>query len=281
MKDLTTSGPPDVYKMNVHIFGAADSTCSANYTIQRTAEDNKHNFSSTAVNIVQRDFYVDDLITSVDTTSTAIQSTRELSELLHKGGFHLHKWISNSHDVMKTINKTERAITDVVLELDNLPVQPTLRLKINVTENVFVFTPKLENQSLRKHGVVSVFSSIFDPCVFLLTFVLWAKCVIQELYQKGLYRDETLQYDMQLKWTQWLSKGEKLNMLKIPRHHTALTSNVQLTETNMFSDASERGFGAVAYLRYTNDNNILCSFIVAKSSEDPIKPVLYIPRLKL
>ena len=110
-----------------------------------SAKDNKRNFSSTAVNIVQRDFIVDDLITSVDSTATAIQLARELSELLHKGGFHLHKWIFNSHDVMKTITKTERAVTDVDLELDNLPVQPTLRLKSNVTEDAFVFTFSRQN----------------------------------------------------------------------------------------------------------------------------------------
>ena len=266
-EDLTTPGPPDVYKMNVHIFGPADSPCCANYAIQRTAEDNKRNFSSTAVNIVQRDFYVDDLITSVDTTSTAIQSTRELSKLLHKGGFHLHKWISNSHDVMKTITNTERAITDVDLELDNLPVQRTLGLKWNVTKDAFVFMPKLENK--------------VDPCGFLSPFVLRAKCVIQELWRKGLDWDDTLPYDMQLKWTQWLSEVEKLNTLKIPRHHTALTSNVQQTEIHMFSDASERGFGAVAYLRYTSNNNIVCSFIAAKSRVAPIKPALSIPRLEL
>ena len=246
-----------------------------------SAKANKPNFSSTAVNTVQRDFIVDDLITSVDTTSTAIPSTRELSELLHKGGFHLHKRISNSHDVMKTITNTERAVTDVDLELDNLPVQPTLRLKSNVTEDAFVFTPKLENQSLTKHRVVSVFSSVFDPCVFLLIFVLWVKCVIQELWRKGLDWDKTIPYAMQLKWMQWLSEVKKLNTLKITQHHTALTSNVQQTEIHMFSDASEWGFGAVAYLRYTIDNNIVCSFIAAKSSEDPIKPVLSIPRLEL
>ena len=49
----------------------------------------------------------------------------------------------------------------------------------------------------------------------------------------------------------------------------------------MFSDASERGFGAVAYLRYTSNNNIVCSFIAAKSPVAPIKPALSIPRLEL
>ena len=86
---------------------------------------------------------------------------------------------------------------------------------------------------------------------------------------------------MQLKWTQWLGEVEKLNTLKIPRHHTTLTSNIQLTEIHMFSDASKRGFGAVAHLCYAFDNKIVCSFIAAKSLEDPIKPVLSVQRLEL
>ena len=40
----STDEAPQVYVMTVHIFGAADSTCSANCILLRTADDNEGSF---------------------------------------------------------------------------------------------------------------------------------------------------------------------------------------------------------------------------------------------
>ena len=38
-RDLDETRPPDEYQMTVHVFGAVDSPCCANYALQRTALD--------------------------------------------------------------------------------------------------------------------------------------------------------------------------------------------------------------------------------------------------
>ena len=48
-------------------------------------------FSSETVDAVMRDFYVDDFLKSFETTSQAEEITKELQELLAKGGFQLTK----------------------------------------------------------------------------------------------------------------------------------------------------------------------------------------------
>ena len=54
--------PPDEYVMTVHVFGATDSPCCANYCLKRTAEDNKDEYDISVVETVRRHFYVDDML---------------------------------------------------------------------------------------------------------------------------------------------------------------------------------------------------------------------------
>jgi hypothetical protein len=54
----------------------------------------------------------------------------------------------------------------------------------------------------------------------------------------------------------------------------------QNLELHVFCDASEFGFAAVAYLRQAGEN-VLCSFLAARSHVAPLKSVLTIPKLEL
>jgi hypothetical protein len=56
---------PEEYHMNVHIFGAKDSPSITNYALKKTARDNTCDFSETAVKVVEKDFYVDNLLKSL------------------------------------------------------------------------------------------------------------------------------------------------------------------------------------------------------------------------
>lgn len=78
---------PKTFQMLVHIFGATTSPSICGYALRRTAAHNSKGFSSETIDAVMRDFYVDDLLKSFDTTSRAVEITKELQELLAKGGF--------------------------------------------------------------------------------------------------------------------------------------------------------------------------------------------------
>ncbi len=49
--------------------------------------DNQHEFDADVIDMVNRDFYVDDLLKSVENTLDAIRMCRKLSDLLSLGGF--------------------------------------------------------------------------------------------------------------------------------------------------------------------------------------------------
>lgn len=89
---------PKTFQMLVHIFGATSSPSICGYASRRTASDNSEGFSSETVDAVMRDFYVDDLLKSFETTSQAVEITKELQEVLAKGGFQLTKVMSNERN---------------------------------------------------------------------------------------------------------------------------------------------------------------------------------------
>ena len=91
---------PKTYQMLVHIFGAKSSPSVAGYALRRTAKDNEKDFSQEAVDAVLKDFYVDDLLKSFADSERAVQVSKQLQELLARGGFELTKWISNSRSVL-------------------------------------------------------------------------------------------------------------------------------------------------------------------------------------
>jgi len=94
---------PSEFQMTSHLFGAIDSPSCANFCLKRAAEDNKGNFSENAVNAVNNDFYVDDVIKSVKTVEEARPLANEVTSLLAEAGFKLTKWMSNSRDVLSVI----------------------------------------------------------------------------------------------------------------------------------------------------------------------------------
>jgi hypothetical protein len=71
--------PPDEYVMTVHVFGATDSPCSSNYSLRRTAEDNRDKYDAIAIDTVLRHFYVDDMLRAVKNEEIAIQLANDLT----------------------------------------------------------------------------------------------------------------------------------------------------------------------------------------------------------
>ena len=51
-------------------------------------------------------------------------------------------------------------------------------------------------------------------------------------------------------------------------------------DLHVFADASERGFGAIGYLRFENDSGVVVSFVMANFRVTPLKLVMT-PQLEL
>ncbi|XP_064625967.1 uncharacterized protein LOC135486798 [Lineus longissimus] len=280
-EDPTSPGPPDTWMMVVHIFCSKDSPTCWNYALRRTAEDNINAFSKMVIQAYLKDYYMDDLVSSIQSVTVAMSFVDEVIELGKRGGWRVHKFISNSKEVMQHIPETERAIPPPgPIEFGR--VQRALGVGWDVGEDYFVFGAEVKSKGSTKRQVLSTASSIFDPCGYLAPFTVRAKCLIQEIWRRNITWDEQIPADLLKQWTAWLTELPKIRLLKIPRHHPEFSTDAKNVMLLIFSDSSEMAFGCSAFLRYTLEGGgIVCSFLAAKTRVAPIKPQLSIPRLEL
>lgn len=84
-----------------------------------------------------QDFYIDDLLKSFKTTGEAVEVTKQLQELLTRGGFKLTKFMSNAREVPGTFQPEDRPSTvkNLDLKCDSLLVDHTLGIHWNVEDD--------------------------------------------------------------------------------------------------------------------------------------------------
>ena len=145
---------PSVYRMKVHLFGAASSPGCANFGLKHLAAQGKGQFSEEAVRFIQRNFYVDDGLMSVQTEKEAIQLVKESRELCHTGKLRLHKFVSNSENVLSTIPEEEcTTVKDQDMALSLPHMERALGVEWCITSDSFKFRVDKKNLSHSQEGV--------------------------------------------------------------------------------------------------------------------------------
>ena len=65
-KEGNTLAEPCTYEMNVHIFGAVSSPSCSNFALRQAANDFESKYGAEAAYALRKNFYVDDLLKSVE-----------------------------------------------------------------------------------------------------------------------------------------------------------------------------------------------------------------------
>ena len=94
--------------MCAHVFCGVSSTSCSNYALKRTATDNADQYGQEAAEVVRSNFYVDDLLKSVDNPKTAMILVKNVVDMCKSGGFHLTKFISNNRELLISIPEDQR-----------------------------------------------------------------------------------------------------------------------------------------------------------------------------
>ena len=126
-EDEDTTTIPMEFRMTVHLFGATSSPGCANYGLKRI-EDNNTEYGLEVADFVKRDFYVDDGLKSATTIYEDASMIHKTKDLLARGGFRLHKFVSNSKEVLATIAPKDRTsgLENFNFTDDRLAIERTL-----------------------------------------------------------------------------------------------------------------------------------------------------------
>ncbi|KRX48311.1 hypothetical protein T09_7139, partial [Trichinella sp. T9] len=221
-------------------FGLTCSPFLAINTVRVHASRHQDAAPRAAAEILEN-MYVDDLATSCDTIEEARELASELRALLASGGFHLHKWASNEPEVLTSVPEEERSASN-------------------------------RSHLWKTLGMHTAFR-VFDPVGCLAPFTVRAKMFLQTLWQRGTSWDEPLPHDVMKQWRRWKQELPDLSKICLPRALVPVAlGQVTRLEIHAFCDASEKAYGAVAYMRIeTTNQHTVVNFVTSKTRVAPIR----------
>lgn len=277
------SVPPSVFRMKVHLFGAASSPGCANFGLKHLATQGEGKLTPNTVRFIQRNFYVDDGLVSVMSEAEAIKLVKEARELCSTGKLRLHKFVSNSENVIKSLPREECAesIKDLDLALGEPLMERALGVQWCISADEFQFRITVKEHPMTRRGILRTIASVYDPLGFVAPFILRGKQILQQLCQEKVGWDEPLSDDLSTQCESWLLDLQNLSKVKVQRHVLPANTDIAQCELHHFSDASVTGYGECSYLRtVTSKGDVHCALVLGKARVAPTK-VTTVPRLEL
>nr|XP_054607369.1 uncharacterized protein LOC129167170 [Nothobranchius furzeri] len=271
------------YRMRVHVFGNSPSPSVAIYGLRRAIQEGTNKHGADTVKFVVCHFYVDDGLISVPSDAEAISLLQRTQASLSESNLRLHKFASNSDTVLQAFPIEDRAVLkDLDLSGEAIPVQRSLGLLWATTTDTFTFKVSEDRKQFTRRGALSTVNSIFDPLGLLAPVTIEGKSLLRECSADKCDWDTPLPEDKLKEWEAWRESLHDLNTLQIPRTYTANSlSKAKRTELCVFSDASTKAIGVVAYLRTVqSEGKVEVGFIMGKAKLAPLSQPT-IPRLEL
>ncbi|XP_049868956.1 uncharacterized protein LOC126368838 [Pectinophora gossypiella] len=266
------SEPLKVYQLNTVTYGTASAPFLATRCLKQIGlecEDKK------VSEVILHDFWVDDLLTGGDDLhETKVLRERVTAELA-SARMHLRKWKSNEPELVP-----ESAQSSVDLNIGSNEPNKVLGLgwDTQCDELHFPIGNAISNVNT-KRNMLSIISQIFDPLGLLAPCIISMKMLLQRLWLLKLNWDEQLPPEISVAWAEIIRQLPQLNNLRIPRF--VLCDSHESVELHIFTDASERAYGACLYILSVNqDGDVSVRLLLGKSRVAPIKPTT-IPRLEL
>ena len=270
-----------IYENTRHVFGAKSSLICANYGFRQSGRERKVEFPEASFTI-DRNFYMDYLVKSVDTPQQAIECYRQLVETLKRSGFILKNWASNCPEVTENILLENRLEANEVM----LNAEPTsssilgLEWKIDQDCLQVCRRPNKEFPSeITQRVVLSFLSSVFDPMGIFAPFTMRMRMLLKSIWiHHGQSWDERWNEENKQILMDWIKEMQMIRETSLPRgYFSAFPQNVQV---HLFCDASLEAMCIVAYYRAKTDAGNEVSLVLGKCRIAPFKQ-LSIPRLEL
>ena len=255
---------PSDFAMCAHVFGGVSSTSCSNYALKRSATDNADQYGQEAAEVVRSNFYVDDLLKSVDNPKTAMILVKNVVDMCKSGGFHLTKFISNNRELLISIPEDQRrnGVKNANL-IGNLPDEKALGIQRNIPDYSFTFKIQVNRRPLTKRKMQSIISSIYDLSGLASPFMLEVSQLLQSLCNQLLLWDDVVGPVLRKDWERWEQKLKVVQDIHISRCiKPRMFGKIVETSLHHFSDASENGYGQCDLVN--DEGKIHCSLLVGK-----------------
>lgn len=259
------------YKICRLLFGATCSPFVLTSTLITHVESNSKGDPAFAKKLLES-LHVDDLNSGANTKEEAIDFYKRSKECLHKGGFHLQKFQSNSKEIEKQINDIEL----------NESSEKILGLSWDKQKDEFFFDlKKMQLPEIpTKRNILKFTASIYDPLGLINPIVVKLKILFQEICKTKINWDELIEGELLKKWEKVLNDFALSESISFPRSY-AWVEDVKNVQLHIFSDASNKAYGCCAYLRFLfKSDEIKTSLVTSKSRVSPLKTTT-MPRLEL
>ncbi|XP_066599948.1 uncharacterized protein [Prorops nasuta] len=261
---------PRDFRLTTVTYGTVCAPFLAIRTLRQLAMDEKLRFPLGA-DCLLNNIYVDDLFVGAHTLTDAKLKQDELCQLLSTAGITLSKWAANDSLLFpKSVNIQMADYKPLSTE----EVVKTLGLRWQPHEDAFFFSnpPNLLSSVVTMRSVMSEVARLFDPLGWISPITITAKILLQDIWILKCSLDEVMPEEIIQRWVNYCNSLSELNTITIPRW-LAVTSTSK-TELHGFADASKRAYGAVVYVRVSDESGpAKISLLASKTKVSPIKTV--------
>ncbi|XP_059052926.1 uncharacterized protein LOC131847378 [Achroia grisella] len=248
------------------VFGLTCSPFLLSATIQHHL-NNVSNYNRDTADILSECFYVDNVVTSLDSEEDVWRFEKEAKVIMNQAKFDLRQWV---------ISPTSHKNTDKVISV--------LGLHWHTSSDTFSCNMSsfcdLNKIVVTKRSLLSIAQKIYDPIGFTSAVTLIPRLILQETWCRNLEWDSPLPSDLNEKFELWCTSLCQLKHCKIPRRLTEGPFSECILQLHMFCDASSNAYAACIFLRSDYKGKITIRLISAKSRIAPPKKPS-IPRLEL
>ncbi|XP_077268718.1 uncharacterized protein LOC143900848 [Temnothorax americanus] len=258
------------YELITVTYGTSSASYLATRCLKHLAELFRTDFPVGSKH-VERDFYVDDILTGADTIEDAKRIRDEIVQLLRLGAFQFSKWASNCPLLLENVDNPHLNTVAITNSTDSR----ILGIQWDQARDVLQFSYKTQDYSsiVNKRGILSEVAKLFDPLGLLGPMITSAKLILQEFWQAGVEWDETVPQHLHSRWMAFKQGLSKLSQIQVHRR-VKFATDPQSVQIHGFCDASQRAYGACFYVRTGEGaGNYRIELLCSKSRVAPLKTI--------
>lgn len=267
----------ETYQFNRVTFGLRSSPFIALRTLRQLAKDEGSQYPL-AAKVLQRDVYMDDLVSSASSLDEAVETAEQLIQLFKTGGFDLVKWTSNCPELLRRIPLAHRKSEFIYFDDENS--FKILGLRWLPASDVFSFSIASPQSICTKRNILSITARLYDVLGLVGPVILFAKLLIAQLWSFHIDWDEAPPSNIIQIWQTFIHELPLLSKLQFPRYMGIEQNSV--ISLVAFADASEKAYGCVIYSHVvTGNESPIVTLLCSKSRVASPKTKITLPRLEL